>query len=116
MKFWSLILVLAIIAQPVQAGFCDMDMEMNQETPHHMVLSDPDESDRAGHDCCGSDEPESSDGCGSDMDCGSCFAGVSAIPNLARIPVAFGHQHTPGLISGVVLPSHTSPLFRPPIS
>lgn len=40
MKFLILFLVLAISAQPLQAGFCDMDMGKNQETPHHMDMSD----------------------------------------------------------------------------
>jgi len=36
MKLLILILVLATSAQPLQAGFCDMDMEKNQETSHHI--------------------------------------------------------------------------------
>ena len=49
MKFLILILVLAISAQPLQAGVCDMDMEQSQETTHPMDMSGSD-----GHDCCDS--------------------------------------------------------------
>jgi hypothetical protein len=51
MKFLILILVLAISAQPLQAGFCDMDMEKSQKTSHHMEHYDHD-----AHDFCVSDD------------------------------------------------------------
>lgn len=116
MKLWILILVLAISAQPLQAGSCDMDMEKNQETSHHMDHSDMDHSDHEGHKCCDSDESDSPTGCDSNMNCGPCFVSVSMISNLTKLSAEFSHHYTPGLSSGVVLPSHTTPPFRPPIS
>jgi hypothetical protein len=113
MKFLILILVLAISAQPLQAGFCDMDMDMekSQETSHHMDHSDDD-----GHDCCDKNDTDSQEGCGSEMNCGPCFVSVSTLPGLMKVNPVWGHQHYQNLSSDVVLPSHSSPPFRPPIS
>ena len=116
MKVLVLILVLAISAQPLQAGFCDMDMEKNQETSHHMDHSDMDHSDQENHRCCDSDESDSPTGCDSNMNCGPCFVSFSMIPSLARFFADITHSDALGLSPGVVLPSHTSPLYRPPIS
>jgi hypothetical protein len=116
MKLWILILVLAISAQPLQAGFCDMDMEKNQETSHEMDHSGMDHSDQESHKCCDSDDSDSPTGCDSSMNCGPCFVSASMISNLTKFSSTIAHQHTPDISSGVALPSHTTPLFRPPIS
>jgi len=90
MKLLILILVLAISAQPLQAGFCgDMDMEKSQETAHHMEHSDND-----GHDCCDSDDADSIEGCDSEMMCGFCFASVSAFPNMLKVNANWAHQYS----------------------
>jgi hypothetical protein len=116
MKILVLILVLALSAQPLQAGSCDMSMEKEQETSQHMGHSGHEQPENQGHDCCGSGDTDSSDGCDGNMDCGPCFVSFTAIPALVRFAAVFTHQHTPNLSSGVVLPSHSSPPFRPPIS
>ena len=114
MRFLILILVMAISAQPLQAGFCDMDMEKNQETPHHMGQMDP--SDSGGHDCCDTNDSDSQDGCDSLMDCGFCIATVPAIPSMMKFGASWVHKYSAHFPSGFVLPSHSSPPFRPPIS
>lgn len=114
MKFLILILILAISAQPMQAGACDMDMEKNQESPHHMDYSDHEMQDK--HDCCDSDDSDAQEGCDGEMQCGFCFANVSALPDLIRVNALWVHQYSLGLPSGFILPSHSSPLFRPPIT
>jgi hypothetical protein len=111
MKFLILILVLAISAQPLQAGFCDMNMEKNQESSHHM-----DHSDEVNHDCCDSNDADKQEGCGNEMNCGPCFVSVSMLPSLLKVNPTWGSHHSLDLSSGIVLPSHSSPLFRPPIS
>jgi hypothetical protein len=116
MKFWVLILVLAISVQPLQAGFCDMNLEESPETSHQMDHSGQDPSGTGGHDCCGSDDSDSPAGCDGDMNCGPCFVSVSAIPSFTRFTTVVVRPDAPTLPSGVVLPSHTAPPFRPPIS
>ena len=116
MKLWILILALAISAQPLQAGFCDMQAEKNQEASHQMDHSGMDDSNEQNHNCCESDEPESSTGCDSGMNCCPCFVSVSVISNLPHVSAVFTHQYTPDLSSGGIFPSHTAPPFRPPIS
>jgi len=111
MKFFLLILILAISAQPLQAGFCDMDMEKSQETSHYLEQSGHD-----GHDCCDSVDTDSQEGCNSEMNCGFCSASVSALPGMLKIDAILVHQYSQILSAGVVLPSHSSPPFRPPIS
>jgi hypothetical protein len=111
MKFLILMLVLMISTQPLQAGFCDMDMEKSQNTPHQMEHSDHD-----GHDCCDSDDTDSQKGCDSEMNCGFCSTSVSALPGMIKINATLVHQYSQNFSSGVALPSHSSPPFRPPIS
>jgi hypothetical protein len=111
MKLLILFLVLAISAQPLQAGFCDMELEKNPETPHHMDMSDS-----QGHDCCDTDKPDSTEGCDNGMSCGMCFVSVSAIPSMLRIAPAWGLSSYHNFSSGLILPSYSSPPFRPPIS
>jgi hypothetical protein len=111
MKFLILIFILSISIQPLQAGFCDMEMEMNQEGAHQMDHSEPDD-----HDCCESDNSDQTEGCDGEMHCGSCLAGASPLPSMIKINPAWGEHHSSRLSSGIVLPSHASPPFRPPIS
>ena len=111
MKLLILFLIVAISAQPLQAGFCDMDMEKSQETSHHMDQSEPD-----GHDCCDSDDSDKQEGCDGEMNCGFCFASASALPGMIKINATWTLHFSRNFSSGVVLPSHSSPPFRPPIS
>ena len=116
MKFLILLLILSISAQPLRAGFCDMEMdaENNQEMSHHMDPSDND--NQGGHDCCGSDDGDSQEGCDSEMNCGFCFVSVSAVPGMARVSPQWAQEYSLVFSSGFILPSHSPPPFRPPIS
>ena len=112
MKLLILFLVLAISIQPLQAGFCDMDMEKDQEMSHHM-----DSSTKDGHDCCdtkASDQQQ--DGCGDEMNCGSCLSVASALLGMTKASPTWDKQHLQGFASGALLPSHSSLPLRPPIS
>ena len=111
MKFLVLILVLAISAQPLQAGACDMDMEESQETTHHMDMSGSN-----GHDCCETEETETDEGCDTGMNCCMCFVSVSAISSIPRVVPLWSHPAYHEASTGVMLPSHSSPPFRPPIA
>jgi hypothetical protein len=109
MRFLILMLVLAISAQPLQAGSCDMDV--GQEASHHS-----EQSEDTGHDCCDPDDSESPQGCDGNMNCGFCSANVPALSRTLKVTAVWANSHSPGITSGVVLPSHSSPPFRPPIS
>ena len=109
MKFLTLLLVLVISAQPLQAGFCDMDL--GQNTSHH-----PEQADDTDHGCCDTDDSESLQDCDGKMHCGFCSANASALPDTLKVKATWVNYYSPGLSSGVVLPSHSSPPFRPPIS
>ena len=114
MKFLILFLVLTIGVQPLQAGVCDMDMEKDQVSSHHMQ-----DSDEGDHDCCDADEPEDSDsqpGCGNMMYCGSCNATFSPLSGVYRFNDDWANQYSLALSSDSLLPSHSTPLFRPPIT
>lgn len=117
MKLLILILILAISAQPLQAGSCDMDLEKNQETSHDMSqMGQMDHSDDQKHDCCDTSDTDSEEGCDSQMKCGFCFATVPALPSLNKFNTIWAHQFSLDISPGLILPSHSSPLFRPPIS
>ncbi len=111
MKVLIFILVLAISAQPLQAGFCDMDMGKAQQKTHHMDKSEP-----GNHDCCDPDRTDSPDGCDGGMNCGSCFLHASALPSVMKFTPTWEHTYSLDISTGLVLPSHSSPPFRPPIS
>jgi hypothetical protein len=111
MKLLILFLVLAISAQPLQAGFCDMELEKNQQTPHHMDMSDS-----QGHDCCDTDDSDTREGCDSGMNCGMCIVSVSALASIPKVTPVWSQPFYRNFPSGMILPSHSSPPFRPPIS
>ena len=101
-----------ISIQPLQAGVCDM--ESGQEASHTM-----EHSDDGNHDCCDSDDSDDSDsqsGCDSMMHCGSCNATVSTLPGILKFNARWATNYSPELSSGVELPSHSAPPFRPPIA
>jgi hypothetical protein len=126
MKLLILILVLTLNLQPLQAGTCDMDMEKNQETSHHMDqtghmrhmdrTAQMDHTAQNQHDCCDSGGSDSGNSCDDQMQCGFCFANVSALPSLNRFASAWTQQYSLDFSAQLILPSHSSPLFRPPIS
>jgi hypothetical protein len=109
MKFLTLMLVMMISTQPLQAGFCDMDM--SQDNSHH-----PEQSEDTSHDCCDTDDSETPQGCDGNMHCGFCSANTSALPDTLKVKPTWVNYYSPNLLSGIVLPSHSSPPFRPPIS
>ena len=111
MKLLISILILAISAQPLQAGSCDMDMA--QDSSHHMEQTAASASD---HDCCDSGEPEEQQDCDSGMHCGSCTGSVPAIFGTLKSPQVWANSYSRQISSGIVLPSHAAPPFRPPIS
>ena len=109
MKVLILILAMAISTHPLLVGACAM--ESNQEASHQM-----DQTDDRGHDCCDSDQDEQQEGCDGEMQCGSCGTTVSALPDVFKVSARWENQHSLNISSGLVLPSHSSPPFRPPIS
>jgi len=111
MKVLIMFLMVAISTQPLQAGFCDMDLEKSQESAHHMTVSDD-----GGHDCCDPGDNGSQDGCNSGMKCGPCYLSVPVLPVMLKVVTIWPHTYLAGYSAGIVLPSHSSPPFRPPIS
>jgi hypothetical protein len=111
MKTLVFILVLAISSQPFQAGFCDLSPETIQGTGHHM-----DDPDQGSHDCCDPKPMDSKDQCDNGMNCSRCFLPISALPVMLTPASTWEQCWFMGLSSGLVLPSHSSPPFRPPIS
>ena len=111
MKVLIFILVLALSAPPLQAGFCDMDMEKGQQNMHHM-----DKSSHGKHGCCDPEEADSPHGCDSGMNCGFCFVHATALPHVMKFVPAWERIYSVDISSGLVLPSHSSPPFRPPIA
>jgi len=88
-----------------------MDMEKNQETSHHM-----DRSDDGNRDCCDSDDSDSQSGCESSMHCGPCHVFFSTLPSVYKFNSNWVARYSSRIFSDVVFPSHSSPLFRPPIA
>jgi len=111
MRILIFILVLAINIQPLQAGFCDMDMGKGQDSSHHMNHFD-DEN----HDCCDSDDSGSQAGCEGSAHCGPCQAFFSTLPSVYQFQSSWVGRYSPELSSNVVFPNNSAPPFRPPIA
>lgn len=123
----SVILVLMIAAQPVQAGFCVMQPSGGAPQPMNMQHADTQHAgmqhegmqhemgdDGASQDCCAAANPESDAGCAGLDQCGSCTASLAAVPAVSRacaLP-AFSDRVLP--IAGQLAPSHAAPPYRPP--
>ena len=113
MRILSLILILAISAQPLQAGFCAIDIGQGSSAD---MASQMDMSDSDDHSCCDPEESESDTGCEAGMHCGMCTAAVPLVPEIPRIASILNSSHVSMLEGGHLLPSHSSPPYRPPIS
>jgi hypothetical protein len=116
MKLLAALLVFMIAAQPVQAGFCDLDLSGDADP--HAAMQHGSESNGSGHECCqnagSGPDGDSGSNC-SDLPCGFCIAGVQAIPPAASVAAMLPTQRETVLSDGQIAPSHTSPPFRPPI-
>jgi hypothetical protein len=112
MKLLAATLVFMIAAQPVQAGFCDMEMDSDAAAgpgQHHPEKASDD------HGCCDPSDGDDRLPCSERMHCGSCSTGVAAIP-IAVVPATAPEWTAPPVMNaGVLAPSHASPPYRPPI-
>jgi hypothetical protein len=121
MKLLAIIMVFMIAAQPLGAGFCDM--EASDGTADHAGMlhhGSGQEMDSPGsHDCCdpdrdGASEPASD--CSYSMDCGFCASGVTALTPVPYLADARLPGYRPAAKSGIRVTRQISPPFRPPIS
>jgi DNA-binding transcriptional LysR family regulator len=119
MKLLAAILVFMITAQPVQAGFCDMqpsgDSAAHAGMQHGGMQHDTQEDGRQGHDCCAPADEDGSRDCDNMVQCGTCSVATAAVavePAIAPVPEWALRSYLNG--SGVP-PSHASPPYRPPI-
>lgn len=113
MRLLTLILILAITAQPLQAGFCAMDLEQGQVAEMDMPM-DMDHGD--GHDCCDTDNQVPEESCEGGSNCSHCTVVSPALSTILRVPVAWLPAGEFEISDGIILPSHSSPPYRPPIS
>lgn len=115
MRLLILILILAVSAQPLQAGSCAMGMGQGQAVDMDMAMdTDMDHGD--GHDCCDPDTTDVEQSCQGGSHCGHCTVASPMLPSVFRVPVAWHPAGEYEVSTGILLPSHSSPPFRPPIS
>jgi hypothetical protein len=69
-----------------------------------------------GQDCCEAADSESPPNCDRLDQCGSCLAGLAAVPALNGPCLVPAYSHRVLLTSDQVTPSHASPPYRPPTS
>ena len=113
MRRLTLILILAVCAQPLQAGFCAVEADQYQVYDMEMPLG-MDHPD--GHDCCQGDDSGTDDVCESGPHCGSCSMGPPAIPTLSKFFLTWQSASSFGGVDSLLPHSHSSPPFRPPIA
>ena len=113
MKLLAALLVFMIAAQPVQAGFCAMDLSGGSADTAPMQHHP--EGDADDHGCCEPPATEDDTCCGDRLDCGFCTAGVSAVVGSETTSLAPASHSLLTLSGGTVAPSHSAPPYRPPI-
>lgn len=123
-KYLTLLLILAMTLQPLQAVGCDMakDQAVDQVTQSQNV--DPDKKPCADNmpnhddmsDCCGTSITDDQPVCDHALSCGSCYLGTPLFSSLAKVSSNPSVHHRRIITSGEILPSHDYPLLRPPIS
>ena len=113
MKFLAAFLMFMIAAQPVQAGFCDMDLHGDATAQagqqHHPGDSSGD------HGCCDPADSDNGTTCSDRMHCGSCAGTVAALPAGPVLTAPPDLARPSPLNGGIITPSHASPPYRPPI-
>lgn len=112
MKLLVALMVFMFVAQPVPAGFCDLDLS-GAADPHASMQHDQ-EANASSHDCCQpADADDPGQGC-SDMPCGTCTAGFQAVSFATTLAAWLPTARESILSDGQISPSHSSPPFRPP--
>ena len=112
MKSLAVILGLMIVAQPVQAGVCDME-ETGDPLQHAGMLHDS-ADDSSPHNCCQPSDSDDSADCADMAQCAPCASATAVVPSVAPTSAPELAQHRPWSHSGQLALSHTSPPFRPP--
>lgn len=114
MKLLTLmVLILAISTQPLLAGSCAMVMGQGGSAGVEMPM-DMDHGD--GHDCCDTGATETEEPCEGGAHCGHCTVVSPALSSVLKLSVAWHAASEFAFDGGILLPSHSSPPFRPPIS
>jgi hypothetical protein len=114
MNWLAVILGLLIAAQPLQAGFCDMEATADA-APHAGMQHDSDQR-ASGHDCCQPPDSEESRDCNDMLQCAPCATALPAVPAMFPEVRYAGDPHRAGPDHGRLTPSHSVPPFRPPIT
>jgi len=116
LKVLTMILALALATQPLQAFACDMEQNQHQHQHGDHSTMQMDHGADAGTDCCDPENSDTRDDCARMMGCGTCVAGNSIVSPLAQAALASAQVTIPDIGSGILLPSHASPPYHPPIS
>ena len=117
MKHVTLALLFLFAAQPVQASFCSMIINMgdlNMGMDHVMQHAPNAASEDA--DCCGHDNRDTSQSCESPAQCGAAPAGAVVLDAGFDGRTVFIVGRLPSFKNGPLTPSFDSPPYRPPIS
>lgn len=114
MRVLILTLILTLVAQPLQAGGCAA-MDQVQDASTGVSLPIDSGMDGEDHDCCDTGTSEPTGGC-EGTTCCPCLAVAAPLPLDPSITHAKPDSSVPALLDGRVPPSHSAPLFRPPIS
>jgi hypothetical protein len=112
MKYLVLLLILAITAQPLQAGSCDM--ESDHADSHSMEQMDHGSDGMP--DCCDSDDEEIRADCDIQMSCAACALATPAVSGLQCTSLMSLAGFPQTISAGEITPDHSCPPFHPPIS
>ncbi len=117
MKHVILALLILFAAQPVQASFCSMDMNMgDMDMSMDHVMQQTMDGDGSDSDCCDHDDTDTSHSCDSPAHCGAAPAGAAVLDAGFDAGTVLIAGRLPSFKNGPLSPSFDSPLYRPPIS
>ncbi|MFT5770508.1 MAG: hypothetical protein ACI9H8_002497 [Lysobacterales bacterium] len=115
MKTFFLVSAIILYGQPMQAGYCDMGTEQSPE--QNTTVIDGLHGDLEGTgDCCNDETSQPSNDCDGAAHCGSCVVSATAVIELSRYIVDLQTGQPFALSIPGLAPSHSVPLYRPPIS
>jgi len=111
----TLILCIAVLfyVQPAAAGGCDMGGENLPGDTADQRMEHPMEE---GHDCCEEAPANPQESCDHGIECSTCTAGVLAVTVSQVLALPFPALRSWEAAVRTELPSHTFPLYKPPIS
>ncbi len=109
MRVLLLLLILAIMAQPLQAGRCEMESDRPMQLKQIIDKG-------SSHDCCKQVKDHGSDECDLMLQCAGSGSCSQTCPDDSDEPIPRPRVFDLSFLDAELRPSHSSPPYPPPIA